>query len=249
MFICLLFHRIVNSPTVRLREVSKGFFEGSIKAIKKHSLPVNTLSNLWTGEKMEAVKYISLTFDDGWESDYTIALPFLVEHDMKATFFIVTDLIDRKNYLKESWLREMSNCGMEIGSHTVSHPNLTKLSKKEIYEELYSSKCKLEDMTGNEIVSVAIPYGMYNSLILNIAKEAGYKLIATCCPWINKMDSNEFFRISINTRTTVEDFNRLLSFSYSYLSKLYFSYLLRAFLKRSIGIENYLRFRKWLIKV
>jgi peptidoglycan/xylan/chitin deacetylase (PgdA/CDA1 family) len=74
----------------------------------------------------------------------------------------------------------MSTAGIEFGSHTVTHPNLSQCSPEQIRKELVESKQVIERMTGREIISIAYPYGAVNGTIKSIAAETGYKFgIAT----------------------------------------------------------------------
>ena len=71
-------------------------------------------------------------------------------------------------------IREMSAAGIEFGSHTVSHADLTRSSAEELRCELMDSKKTLEDLLGKRIVSLAYPYGKVNKAVKTAADEAGY---------------------------------------------------------------------------
>lgn len=250
-FISLLFHRIIieDKPS-KIMEVSKSFFKRCLFSIKEASLPVICLGDfvklsLYTNSYKRA---ISITFDDGWDSDYKIAFPVLKEYEFKATFFITTQWINKKGYVQERWLKEISQSGMEIGSHTLSHRYLTQLSENEAYEELYGSKCKLEELLGREVTAVSIPGGEYNGKIIKLAYKAGYKIIATSKPGINLPGSTLINRISIHSRISLIDLKKIISFSPFYLFQLKSFYLMRLLTKKIFGINGYLRFRDWFIK-
>ncbi|OCC14656.1 Polysaccharide deacetylase [Dissulfuribacter thermophilus] len=248
MFISLLFHRIVNDKNSELIDVTKESFERYLTTIIDKSLPLETIYNLCKKSKNTySAKFVSLTFDDGWASDYKIVFSILSKYSVKATFFITTGWLGKKGFLTESWLKEMAQYGMEIGSHTVTHRYLTKLSNFEIYKEFYDSKCKLEDILGKEIISVSIPGGEYNKRIIDLAFESGYKIIATSRPGWNR-NNKVISRISIHARTSLEDFSAIVNFSSSYRVRLLVHYRLRSILKKALGIEQYKKIRKYLIK-
>jgi hypothetical protein len=68
---------------------------------------------------------------------------------------------------------------MEIGSHTLTHPDLTKLSKKQALRELVEAKKKLEDIVGEQVVSFCYPAGKFNPMVRSWVIEAEYKLART----------------------------------------------------------------------
>ncbi len=119
---------------------------------------------------------LSLTFDDGLESDYTIAYPLLKEKNFSATFFIIANITSdpdeiNRRFLKPYQIKELSEAGFEIGSHSLSHKMLTTLSNEEIEKELKESKDLLEKNYNMTVNSFAYPYGKYNKEIVKLAKK------------------------------------------------------------------------------
>jgi len=110
-------------------------------------------------------KSVSLTFDDGYSSNYQ-ASKILDKFDIKGTFFIKTSKIGNKGYLSKEQIKEINNNKHEIGSHTVNHLNLTTLNDKKLKKELIESKKTLERLTKSRIESISIPGGVYNKKIL-----------------------------------------------------------------------------------
>lgn len=120
----------------------------------------------------------ALTFDDGYLSHYNVA-KFIFNEGILGTFFIITHL----KYFEEKPLltlyprliQIMSDMGHEIGSHSCTHPNLTKLSKRELENELENSKKYLETLLNKKIDGFAFPYGFYNKdVLLNVIKYYRY---------------------------------------------------------------------------
>ncbi len=121
-------------------------------------------------------KPVWLTFDDGWEDFYLYAFPLFKEYNMKASYYVITDLIGTPGYVKLEQLKEMKESGLiDIQSHTVTHPRLATLSSDEIYNELYNSKKYLKDNLDIESEVICYPYGSFNNTVLNLSKEVGYK--------------------------------------------------------------------------
>ncbi len=79
---------------------------------------------------------VILTFDDGYESNYTTLLPILESYGMKATVYMVTNDIGLPGYLTWDELRDMQERGIEIGSHTANHQPLTGMDRSRQEEEM-----------------------------------------------------------------------------------------------------------------
>ncbi|MDU4752953.1 MAG: polysaccharide deacetylase family protein [Clostridium butyricum] len=121
-------------------------------------------------------KSIIITFDDGYMNNYTEAFPMLKELNMTATIFCVGNSLDGSYYLSEEAIKEMSDYGIDIESHTVNHVHLDTMSYDEQLLELKNSKNILEKITGKEVLSLAYPFGDYNDNTIKAAKDAGYKM-------------------------------------------------------------------------
>ena len=146
-------------------------------------LCTNHIETVLPGQKEEGV---IITFDDGEKNIYDYAFPILKKFDIKALVFIIVDYVDRKNlwditligkrtnHLSWNEILEMKEWGIEFGSHTMSHRNLTKLSRDEIEYELAESKRILEQKTG-DCNSVSYPFNRVNNSVTRITARAGYK--------------------------------------------------------------------------
>lgn len=131
-------------------------------------------------------KGISLTFDDGYESVYTEVFPEMTDRGITGTVFPVVGSIGRDNrwdvrlslkrFRHLSWrhLSELARSGFEIGSHTLSHRDLTRLGPRDLRRELRDSKHMLEDRVGVEVRAIAFPFGRHNARVTGEAAEAGY---------------------------------------------------------------------------
>lgn len=244
--ITFLIHRIAKQP-LELMEVSERNFRYLVDLALKNKLPVVKIKEL-NNKSLENKKCLSFTFDDGWESDYRVAFPYLAEKSLEGTFFITTDWVGKEGFLNWPQIQEMAKNGMEIGSHTKSHKLLTCLSKKQIYEELYISKCNLEDKLGEKIISLSIPEGEYNKNILDIARKVGYQIIAISRPGINHLSNNLAFRISLNSRSSEDEIKKILTFSNLTFFQLQTSYFFRVLLRKILGVEGYLKLRDSVLK-
>ena len=124
-------------------------------------------------------KPVVLTVDDGHVSFYHIALPLLVEHGFRATVFVPGRNVGRDGYLTASQLCDLTTHGIEIGAHGQSHRPLTAMTAVDAREELRASKEALEEAMGTEVAFMALPHGFGSPMIIEAARELGYRAVCT----------------------------------------------------------------------
>ena len=141
--------------------------------------------------------YLIFSFDDS--SKYVILCAKILErYGFKRTVYLDTDALLRK--LGRKTVVDLRSVGHEIGSHTVTHPDLTKLDIDRILYELKVSKNVLEDILGSKIKSLAYPYGKYNRLVLELTKLSGYENARTTEPF-NIEHPSDPFRLGVTFYT------------------------------------------------
>ncbi len=160
------------------------------------------------GTKLLPKKSIVLTFDDGWENQYTYAFPILKKYHATATFFIFTNAIDHLHFLTWNQIKTMRNAGMTIGAHTKSHPYLFEITSSNVLrEEIIGSKKVLEAGLGEPIRFFAYPFGYYNDQIIKIVKEAGFEAARSTKRGAYHAEKDLFRLRSIEV---TDDFNALI---------------------------------------
>jgi len=157
------------------------------------------------------IKKICLTFDDGFSSDYDLVFPNLKRINAVASFFIVTDWLDKPGYLTKQQVRNLSDAGMQIGSHSKSHPNFLKITPQERLVELHTSKNILEDIIGKKISSFSFPYGFCNDACIKAVFEANYSTCCTSKHGLSSPLSAVVPRNSINAHTGLSRIEKILS--------------------------------------
>lgn len=120
------------------------------------------------------LKPVIISFDDGNGNVYRNAFPLLKKYNMKGTLFLPSGFLDHGSHMTTDQVKEMMAAGMEIGSHTLTHPYLSKSSRAK--SEIFDSKRILEEKLGTTITAFAYPFGDYNERIEGIVKDAGYKI-------------------------------------------------------------------------
>ena len=134
-------------------------------------------------------RLVSLTFDDGFDSDITKVVPLLQEASVPATFFLVPSFVGQAGHLSWDQVGQLVDAGMCVGSHTMSHAWLPGLSTVEIEEELESSRQAIEQHIGAPVRSFSLPGGFYDRRVLNLAGRAGYALVGTTDYGVDPLDA------------------------------------------------------------
>ena len=123
---------------------------------------------------------VVLTFDDGFEDFYKVVAPHLGRRKLPATVFVITDRADGcfvpngESFLSWEQIRELASSGIDIGSHTCSHPSLPDLSPLDVTRELSKSQAAIRSQLGQAQVSLSYPYGQVSESISRLAKSIGY---------------------------------------------------------------------------
>ena len=151
-------------------------------------------------EKVLPNRPVLIAFDDGYKDNFTYAYPILKRYDFRATIFLVTRYMGKKNgwckggeeMLSRKEIEEMRREGFSFGSHTHTHPNLLELSRDKVLSEIRDSKRILEERLGEPIKFFAYPYGKFNSQIRDMVKEAGYLGAFSTLPGKNAKNEDPF---------------------------------------------------------
>ena len=119
-------------------------------------------------------KQVAISFDAAWGADKTEEiLEMLDEFDVNATFFLVGFWVDDYTDM----VKKIDEAGCEIGTHSNTHPDMVKLDKESVSEELSTSVSKIEAVTGKKVTLFRAPFGSYNNQLLEVAEGMGLKTI------------------------------------------------------------------------
>ena len=204
----LMYHHINGVAYLELTSVSPQSFDQQMAYLKNHKYNVIRLDELVKainqGKKLPR-KTAVLTFDDGYDDNYTYAFPILKKYGFPAVFFIPTDLINTHGFMTWDQLKVMAEDGMEIGSHTRAHIYLpTYPSFDRVKDEIAGSKKVLEERLGIKINYFCYPSGGFDEEIKNLLKEAGYKGACTTNRGSNRFNKDvyELKRIRMKDNNT-----------------------------------------------
>lgn len=186
--VVLLYHRL-GSPLVRSRMrgqyVLPAFFRWQLRTLLRRGYRPAALADILA--QPGALGHFCVTFDDGYAPVGRLARPILAEMRIPATVFVVAGAVGKTNFwdqhrgdraekmLSASELREMASGGIEIGSHSMSHPRLTEVSDEVLREEVGGSRKALEDTLGQPVAGFSYPYGAWDARVREAVIEAGYQ--------------------------------------------------------------------------
>lgn len=187
----LLFHRVTDEIPVDGLTVTTAWFREFCALMRDrfHVVPLSEIHRVLATGAMPPMRTVAITFDDCYR-DNLFAARVLAEHRLPATFFIPTQFVGTdhvfewdvglKPMANLDWddVREMQRLGHEIGSHTVSHPDMGQIGPAEARRELANSKKTLEDVLRQPVRWFAYPYGArsnFRAEYLALAREVGYE--------------------------------------------------------------------------
>lgn len=122
-------------------------------------------------------KPVMITFDDTRMDQYTAALPELNKHKFKAAFFIMTVSLGRPGYMSSKEVKELSDQGHTIGSHTWDHHNVKKYTDPDWITQIEKPSKQLQQITGKPIEYFAYPFGLWNKEAIPNLKKYGFKSV------------------------------------------------------------------------
>ena len=211
----LLYHYVgAEAPDYPYLNVATPEFSRQMKELRERGYRSVSLGDLTAYMQGSPVKLpekpVLITFDDGYEDNYTQAFPVLKQEGFRAAIFMVQSNFNRKNRLSVQQIQEMEQAGIEIGSHTRSHPNLTKLAASALEQEVGQSRRGVERLAGRPIDSFAYPGGFYNLEVLEKTAQSGYAGAFTVLPGVNRPDKDNPYLLRRIPVFSYTDFDAIL---------------------------------------
>ena len=186
--------------------------------LHKKNYNVLPISVLMEKNRKYNKKDIIITFDDGYEDIYTYVLPVMEKYEFPFAIFPIVDYIGKyndwdfvigqktKHLSKEQLLKLSKNKLVTIGSHSLNHLDLIRVSYGIAKNEIEKSKKKLEKITGKSVDIFSYPFGKQNERVRKITKESGYKMALSYYKGVKEEDQFAIPRTGVYVIDTITDF-------------------------------------------
>jgi peptidoglycan/xylan/chitin deacetylase (PgdA/CDA1 family) len=201
----LCYHHIIEAPkATREYDVTVAQFKAQMKMLADSGYKTISPDQLYNYLNFGASlpeKPVMLTYDDTDIEQFTIAKPEMDKYGFKGVYFIMTISIGRPRYMSKEQIKQLSDEGHYIGSHTWDHSRFDRYkfeNEKEVggrkkivndYDlQLADTKKKLEDLTGKPVEHFAYPFGIWNAEGIPELKKRGFKVAYQLS---TKRDENE----------------------------------------------------------
>ena len=209
-------------------------FENQMRYLAEH-MRVVPLRALLEEKDSNAGVTCALTWDDGYESVHTHALPILRKYGFRATVYVTTGVIgERSNRASDedggltpglsmlTWpqIRTLQANGFTVGAHLVHHLDLTKMTGAQALSELQLARTSIEKKTGEECIDFAYPWGRSNRRCAAYVRAAGYRQAVTTVhgPVPTHFDPMFLPRMNISREYDMRDFSAILRGDWDYLA-------------------------------
>lgn len=216
----LMYHRIgerIKNSLVRDQYVPLSLFERQLATLQKAGYVAVSLDEMrlcLSDSSAIKGKPIVITFDDGYESFITHALPAIKKYGMKATVFLVANCVGQTNRWDEAkgdvserlmdWDQVLAvhQAGMEIGAHTMTHPDLRFCDDSLAEREIAGSKAAIEGHLGSPIHWFSYPYGKHSERERKLVLGAGFLGATGTEKHTNNSKTNPYALGRVNVRAT-----------------------------------------------
>jgi peptidoglycan/xylan/chitin deacetylase (PgdA/CDA1 family) len=170
-------HRESDSRSARVFIVPPARFAAHMKMLHDSGYhvigPDQLTEHIMKGNPLPS-KPVLITFDDGTEPQYTVALPVLKNYRFPAVFFIMTVTLGRPGYLSRQQVKALTTEGMIVGCHTWDHHKVTEYKASDVEIQLLKPKADLEKITGKPVNYFAYPFGVWDDRAIAELKKLGY---------------------------------------------------------------------------
>ncbi len=215
----LMYHKVPEHPIESKHKifVTKANFEKHLRFLKSKGFTSITFQDYHlfrTGKKpftQFPVKPIILTFDDGYLDNFENVLPLTNKYHFKGVMFLLGDAKINYNYwdvkngehrdalMDTNQKKAFVESGWEIGGHSLTHADLTKLDASNAMKEISESKSNLETQLNTKVITFAYPFGILNEQVKDLVKQSNYQFaVATDSGGLMiEDDLMQIFRVNI----------------------------------------------------
>jgi peptidoglycan/xylan/chitin deacetylase (PgdA/CDA1 family) len=217
----------------------------AVQSSGRRAVPVTSLATDLSGGT------VSITFDDGWASDYEEAFPALRELHMRATFFVVPTLVGTPGYVTWGQLREMVAAGMEVASHSMTHPFMHRLDRAGLEREFGESKTIIEQRLGHPVRAASLPRGWEPPDFQPVLRDLGYRVFCTSRIgwWYPGASTLAMPRVPVRRGLAVDDIGAIAAGEARALWRMQSVELVKNAVKRCLGAGGWQRLRAPLLSL
>jgi peptidoglycan/xylan/chitin deacetylase (PgdA/CDA1 family) len=212
----LCYHNVAEAPKdarFKLLYVSPERFERQLWTLRHLGLSgVSTSEGIARLRNTTSRGCVVLTFDDGYADTLTTAAPLLKQYGFRATCYVVSGALgtynrwdadyvgERKPLMSREQIDQWLAAGMEVGSHSLSHPRLHELAQDVAQHEIAGSRAALRHLLGVSIEHFAYPFGAFTADVVEWVRRAGYSSAVTVLPGVARAsdDALRLPRILVN---------------------------------------------------
>ena len=186
----ILMYHVIERPRPGSRNpllyVSRRTFAAQIRWLDRHGfqgVTLNQVEDAWTRGTPLPRRPIVISFDDGYRSQYTTAMPILRSHRWPAVLSLaVGNFDDRGDPLTATRVKKLIRAGWELASHTISHLDLREVGRRRLRHEIRDSRRILRRVFGVPVNNFSYPAGLYDGRAIAAVRAAGYRGALTVTP-------------------------------------------------------------------
>jgi peptidoglycan/xylan/chitin deacetylase (PgdA/CDA1 family) len=175
----LMYHQVTAAAPASGMNCPPEVFARHLRLLQRRGVRFCTLSELAQRAAAGEPRLLALTLDDGYADNYEEMFPLLEQFDAKATIFYATAYDAIRRFDGPAARRMVGSGRVELGSHTLSHVNLTTLDDAAAAREITASKAAVEDLVGEPCRAFAYPFGRFTPRHAELVAAAGYQLAVT----------------------------------------------------------------------
>lgn len=190
------------------------------------AVPLAVVADAVRGKGVCPRDAVAVTFDDGFRATHEAALPILIKYQVPATMFVVSakvggcnDWMSTRGFPKRKLMSRdeilaMRDAGIDIGSHTRSHPRLPELNATQLEDEIAGSKADLEQLLGQRVKHFAYPFGQLDDAVRAAVEAASYAAAVSVRSGFNgtRVNPFELRRIEVYANDTDWRFRQKLAY-------------------------------------
>jgi peptidoglycan/xylan/chitin deacetylase (PgdA/CDA1 family) len=217
----LMYHYVRENPDPNDKlgaslSVSPAHFQEQMDWLRDNGyqpITFSELGSLFSRQRQPARHPVILTFDDGYADFFQTALPILQGHGFAAVAYIVSGFLGRPGYMTADQVVQASRSGIEIGSHTVGHVDLTRASPAQLQQEVTGSRSQLERLLKRKVLDFCYPGGRFNNTVIRAVQAAGYRDATTTQPGSlhSSADRYTWTRVRVSGGEELADFVRAIA--------------------------------------